>query len=56
MIHLLIEIGIIGFLVWVFEQLPISEPFRTIIRGLAILVAVLIVLNFFGIYAGFPVK
>lgn len=49
MISLIILLVILGLCFWALTFLPIGEPFLTIIKVLFILIAIVAVLNAFGI-------
>jgi hypothetical protein len=51
LIVLLVFLGLIFFLV---EKIPMADPFPVIIRVLAVVIAILIVLQFFGVVTGLP--
>lgn len=48
-IGLLITLVILGLIFYCIELIPMAAPFPTIVRVLAIIIALLIVLQFFGI-------
>jgi len=54
MISLLVTIVLIGLVYWIISLIPLPEPFPTIVKVLFIIIAVLAVLQAFGIYTGFP--
>lgn len=49
LVVLLIILGVVFFFV---EQIPMAAPFPTVIRVVAAIVALLIILQFFGINTG----
>lgn len=55
MISLLILLVVLGLCFWGLTLLPIPEPFITIIKVILIIVALLAVLNAFGVPTGVPV-
>ena len=55
MIALLIALILIGVVVWLIGQIPMDPAIMNIIRVVAILVAVLLVLQAFGIIGGSPI-
>lgn len=48
-IGLLITLVVLGLIFYCIELIPMAAPFPTIIRVVAIIIALLIVLQFFGI-------
>lgn len=52
MISLLITLVVLGVVFYCVSLIPMAEPFPTIIRVLAILIAVLLVLDFLGVHTG----
>lgn len=55
MVSLIITIAVIGMLVWAINAfLPIPDPFKRIILGIAVFVVILYVLSFFGFIGGGP--
>lgn len=48
-IQLLVELVILGVIFYFVESIPMAAPFLTIIRIVAILVAIVLLLQFFGI-------
>ncbi len=55
MITLLIALVLIGVVVWLIGQIPMDASILQIIRVVAILIAVLLVLQCFGIIGGAPI-
>lgn len=53
MISLLITIVVLGLLYWAVSLIPLPDPFPTIIRVIFIIIAVLYILNAFGV-TGLP--
>ena len=51
-VNLIIVLLIIGFIGWLVTQLPALDPFRNIVYGLFILLAILAVLSAFGFIGG----
>ena len=54
MIPLLVYIVILGLIYWAVSLLPVPPPFPTIIKVIFIFIAVLAILQFFGINTGLP--
>ncbi len=54
MISLIITIVILGLVYWAVSLIPLPDPFPTIVKILFILIAVMILLQAFGIPTGFP--
>jgi hypothetical protein len=52
MISLIILLVILGLIFWAISFLPIGEPFLTIVKVILIIIAVVAVLNAFGISTG----
>lgn len=48
-IGLLVTLVVLGLIFYCIELIPMAAPFPTIIRVVAIIIALLIVLQFFGI-------
>lgn len=48
-IGLLVTLVILGLIFYCIELIPMAAPFPTIVRVVAIIIALLIVLQFFGI-------
>lgn len=48
MIHLIVVLIVLGLLLWLADQLPIDGLFKTIIRMLVILCAILYILQMLG--------
>lgn len=51
---LIVSLIILGLIFYFIEMIPLAEPFGKIIRVVAIIVAVVLVLQFFGINLGLP--
>jgi len=49
MISLLIALVVLGLIFYFIEMIPMAAPFPTIIRVVAILIAVVLVLQFLGV-------
>lgn len=54
MISLIILLVVLGLVFWAISFLPITEPFITIIKVVFILIAVVALLNAFGVHTGIP--
>lgn len=52
MISLIVTLVVLGLLFYCIQIIPMAEPFPTIIRVVAIIIAVLIILQFFGLTSG----
>ncbi len=50
MITLLATLIILGLVFYLIEMIPMAEPFPKIIRIVAIIIAVILILNFLGIH------
>jgi len=55
MITLLIALVLIGVVIWLIGRIPMDASIMQIIRVVAILIAVLLVLQAFGIIGGTPI-
>lgn len=53
MITLIITLIVLGLVYWAISFLPITDPFLTIIKVIFILIAIVAVLNAFGVHTGF---
>ena len=50
MIGLIISLALLGFILWAVETyVPMSAPFRTLIRILVVILVVLYLINVFGL-------
>lgn len=54
MISLIITLVVLGLIFYCIELIPMAAPFPTIIRVVAVIIALLIILQFFGITTGLP--
>lgn len=54
MIELIIALVLIGLIYWAVSLIPLPEPFPLIIRVLFIIIAVIYLLNAFGVATGLP--
>jgi len=54
MIELIVAIVILGLIYWAVSLIPLPDPFPTIVKILFIIVAVLYVLQAFGLGVGLP--
>jgi hypothetical protein len=54
LIGLLVAIVIVGLLIWAIEQLPLPPPFAVVVRIIGIIIVILLLLQFLGIY-GVPI-
>lgn len=52
MISLLITLVILGIVFYCINLIPMAEPYPTVIRIIAILIAVVLVLQFLGVQTG----
>ncbi len=48
LIGLLVTIAILGLIVWAIEQIPMPPPFAAVIRIIAVIILILILLQFLG--------
>jgi hypothetical protein len=53
-ISLVIALIVLGLIFYCVELIPMAAPFPTIIRVVALIIAVLILLQFLGINTGLP--
>lgn len=53
-ITLLILLVVLGLIFYCIELIPMAAPFPVIVRVVAVIVAILIILQFFGITTGLP--
>lgn len=51
-VGLIITLVVLGLIFYCIELIPMAAPFPTIIRVLAVIIALLIVLQFFGLIGG----
>lgn len=51
-VGLIITLVVLGLIFYCIELIPMAAPFPVIIRVVAIIIALLIVLNFFGLIGG----
>jgi hypothetical protein len=51
-ISLLVILVVLGLVFWGVEQIPMAAPFPAIVRVVAVIVAVLLLLQAFGLYSG----
>ncbi len=56
MISLIVTLIILGVVFYFVEMIPMADPFPKIVKVVAIIIAVLVVLQFFGVSTGFPIK
>ncbi len=54
MITLLIQLIILGVIFYFAEQIPMASPFPQIVRVVALVIGLVIILQFFGVYTGLP--
>lgn len=54
MINLIGELIVLGVLFYVINLIPMADPFPKIIKVVAILIAVVLILQFLGINLGLP--
>lgn len=54
MISLIVTIVILGLIYWAVSLIPLPDPFPIIVRILFIIIAVVYILNFFGVSTGLP--
>jgi hypothetical protein len=52
-LELLLTLAVLGFVVWVINLVDMPPKWHTLLNGLAILLAVLYVLHYFGIITSF---
>ena len=50
MISLLVTLIVLGVVFFFIEMLPLAHPFPTIVRVVAVLIALVVILNFLGIH------
>lgn len=51
---LIVSLIVLGLIFYFIQMIPLAEPFPQIIRVVAIIIAVVLVLQFFGINLGLP--
>lgn len=54
MISLIVFIVVLGLIYWAVSLIPLPDPFPTVVKVLFIIIAVIAVLNAFGISTGLP--
>lgn len=54
-VQLLLSLAFVGVLIYLILQIPMPQPFKNIVLGLGILMAILVVLRAFGLIASTPV-
>ena len=52
MIALLVELVVIGLIFYFIEQIPLAAPFPVLIKVVAVIIAIVLVLQFFGLTTG----
>jgi multisubunit Na+/H+ antiporter MnhB subunit len=50
LVQLLVLVIVFGLIVWAVTRLPIAEPFRTIVWVVCVLIFILVLLHFVGLY------
>lgn len=56
MITLIVGILVLALIYWLVSLLPIPEPFDIIIKVIFIIIAILMVLNAFGLVTGISIR
>lgn len=51
---LIVSLVVLGLIFYFIEMIPLADPFPRIIKVIAIIIAVVLVLQFFGINLGLP--
>lgn len=54
MIALIIYLVLLGVIFGLIEQIPMEPVFYTIIKVVAVVIAIVLILNFFGVSTGLP--
>lgn len=54
MMSLIVTLILLGLIFYFINMIPMSEPFPTIIRAVAVVIAIVLVLQFLGFNLGIP--
>jgi hypothetical protein len=55
LVSLLITVVILGLIYWAIQQLPLPAPFGMVVHIIFVIILILILVQFLGIYPGAPV-